>query len=145
MVPLRMVVHEVLVYRALEMLLAEKYHPVGDFGFERQMKALQMGIAIGRSRRNPHRSNASFFEQTTKGRVKGGITIHDEEPLPLEESGEGIRKVGFVGFAETILSAFLVDRIVFGVFAGLFTFALVMVFVFMRERWLPQARAAGPA
>ncbi len=25
--------------------------------------------------------------------MKGGITIHDEEPLPLEESGEGIRKV----------------------------------------------------
>jgi ACS family hexuronate transporter-like MFS transporter len=58
--------------------------------------------------------------------------------------------VGFVGFAETMLSAFVVEKIgglaqatggfgaVFAVFAGLFTFALVMVFVFMRERWLPQ-------
>ena len=58
--------------------------------------------------------------------------------------------VGFVGFAETIVSAFLVDKIgaitqqtggfgaIFVVFAGLFTFALAMVFVFMRERWLPQ-------
>ncbi|MEO6245111.1 MAG: MFS transporter, partial [Opitutaceae bacterium] len=59
--------------------------------------------------------------------------------------------VGFVGFAETMLSAFLVDKIgaisqhtggfgaVFVVFAALFTFALAMVFVFMRERWLPQS------
>jgi nitrate/nitrite transporter NarK len=62
--------------------------------------------------------------------------------------------VGFVGFAETMLSAFLVEQTgaitqrtgaygtVFLVLAGLFTFALVMVFVFMRERWLPlDARA----
>jgi ACS family hexuronate transporter-like MFS transporter len=57
--------------------------------------------------------------------------------------------VGFVGFAETIVSAFLVDKIgtitqqtggfgaVFVAFAALFTFALIIVFVFMRERWLP--------
>ncbi len=61
--------------------------------------------------------------------------------------------VGFVGFAETIVAAFLVDRIgtltqesggfgaVFFLFAGLFTFALAMVFIFMRERWLPQRQA----
>lgn len=56
--------------------------------------------------------------------------------------------VGLVGFAETMLSAFVVDKVgtlaqqtggfgaVFVVFGGLFTFALAMVFVFMRERWL---------
>lgn len=55
---------------------------------------------------------------------------------------------GLVGFAETIVSAFLVDRVgtllertggfgaVFALFGLLFTFALAMVFVFMRERWL---------
>ncbi len=58
--------------------------------------------------------------------------------------------VGFVGFAETMVSAFVVDKIggvaqhtggfgaVFVLFAALFTFALAMVFVFMRSRWLPQ-------
>ena len=58
--------------------------------------------------------------------------------------------VGFVGFAETIVSAFFVDKIgtftqatggfgaAFAVFAALFTFSLVTVFVFMRERWLPE-------
>jgi len=57
--------------------------------------------------------------------------------------------VGLVGFAETMLSAFVVEKVgtlaqqtggfgaVFAVFGGLFTFAVVMVFVFMRERWLP--------
>lgn len=56
--------------------------------------------------------------------------------------------VGFVGFAETMLSAFVVDRIgtmaqqtggftaVFALFGGLFTFSLIMVFIFMRSRWL---------
>ncbi len=56
--------------------------------------------------------------------------------------------VGLVGFAETMVSAFIVDKIgsitqqtgsfgaVFAVFAGLFTFAVTMVFVFMRQRWL---------
>jgi MFS transporter, ACS family, hexuronate transporter len=56
--------------------------------------------------------------------------------------------VGFVGFAETMLSAILVENVgtitqrtgaygtVFIVLAGLFTFAVVMAMIFMRERWL---------
>jgi hypothetical protein len=56
--------------------------------------------------------------------------------------------VGFVGFAETMLSAVLVEHVgkitqrtgaydtVFLAFAGLFTFAVVLAMVFMRERWL---------
>ena len=59
--------------------------------------------------------------------------------------------VGFVGFAETMLSAVLVEHVgritqqtgaygaVFLMLAGLFTFALVIALVFMRERWLPAA------
>jgi MFS family permease len=57
---------------------------------------------------------------------------------------------GLVGFAETIVSAFVVERIgvvvqrtggfgaVFVVFAALFTFALAMALIFMRDRWLPE-------
>ncbi|MDO8542761.1 MAG: MFS transporter [Opitutaceae bacterium] len=57
--------------------------------------------------------------------------------------------VGFVGFAETMLSAMLVEHVgqitqrtgafgaVFAVLAALFTFSVVVVLVFMRERWLP--------
>jgi ACS family hexuronate transporter-like MFS transporter len=64
---------------------------------------------------------------------------------------------GFVGFAETIVAAFLVDRVgtltqqtggfgaVFVVFAALFTFALAMVFVFMRARWLGSEIDGRPA
>jgi ACS family hexuronate transporter-like MFS transporter len=58
--------------------------------------------------------------------------------------------VGLVGFAETMLSAILVERVgkitqqtgaygtVFIALAVLFTFAVVMAMIFMRERWLPQ-------
>ena len=65
--------------------------------------------------------------------------------------------VGFVGFAETMVSAFVVDKVgavahqtggfsaVFAVFAALFTFALIMVFVFMRRRWLPEKGGDHPA
>ena len=57
---------------------------------------------------------------------------------------------GIVGFAETMLSAVLVEQVgtltqrvgafgpVFAVFAGLFTFAVAIAMVFMRERWLPE-------
>lgn len=57
--------------------------------------------------------------------------------------------VGLVGFAETIVSAFAVEKVgaitqhtggfngVFILFAGLFTGAVLMVFVFMRPRWFP--------
>jgi ACS family hexuronate transporter-like MFS transporter len=57
--------------------------------------------------------------------------------------------VGFVGFAETIVSAFLVEKVgilaqgaggfgaVFGLFGLLFTFALVVALILMRERFLP--------
>ena len=57
--------------------------------------------------------------------------------------------VGLVGFAETIVSAFVVEKVgvitqrtggfggVFLLFAGLFTGAVLMVFVFMRQRWFP--------
>lgn len=57
--------------------------------------------------------------------------------------------VGFVGFAETMLSALLVEHVgtitqrtgayglVFMILAALFTFALVVALVFMRKRWLP--------
>lgn len=57
--------------------------------------------------------------------------------------------VGFVGFAETMLSALLVQHVgtitqrtgafgmVFLILAGLFTFAAAMALIFMRERWLP--------
>lgn len=63
--------------------------------------------------------------------------------------------VGFVGFAETMLSAVLVENVgkitqrtgaygsVFVVLAGLFTFAVIMAIVFMRERWLPNAQPAA--
>ena len=56
---------------------------------------------------------------------------------------------GLVGFAETMVSAFVVERVgvitqhnggfngVFILFAGLFTGAMLMVLVFMRERWFP--------
>ena len=59
--------------------------------------------------------------------------------------------VGFVGFAETMLSAVLVEHVgkitqrtgaygaVFVVLACLFTFAVVCALIFMRERWLPNA------
>lgn len=58
--------------------------------------------------------------------------------------------VGFVGFAETMMSAVLVEHVgritqrtgaygaVFVVLAALFTFAVVMAMIFMRERWLPR-------
>lgn len=61
---------------------------------------------------------------------------------------------GLVGFAETMLSAFLVEKVgsitqqtgayttVFVVLAGLFTMAVVVAWVFMRERWLPNATNA---
>jgi hypothetical protein len=57
--------------------------------------------------------------------------------------------VGLVGFAETILSGFVVEKVgaiaqhtggfggVFILFAGLFTGAVLMVFIFIRERWFP--------
>ena len=57
--------------------------------------------------------------------------------------------VGLVGFAETIVSAFAVEKVgaiaqhtggfnaVFILFAGLFTGAALMVFIFMRQRWFP--------
>ena len=60
--------------------------------------------------------------------------------------------VGLVGFAETIVSAFVVEKVgaitqrtggfggVFILFAGLFTGAVLMVFVFMRERWFPACK-----
>jgi len=65
--------------------------------------------------------------------------------------------VGFVGFAETIVSAFLVEKVgavtqkaggfgaVFLLFGLLFTFALVVALILMRERFLPErAGAAHP-
>lgn len=64
--------------------------------------------------------------------------------------------VGFVGFAETMLSAVLVENVgkitqrtgaygtVFIVLAALFTFAVVMAMIFMRERWLRPASVSAP-
>jgi ACS family hexuronate transporter-like MFS transporter len=63
--------------------------------------------------------------------------------------------VGWVGFAETMLSAVLVDHVgritqrtgaydmVFVLLAALFTMAVVVAMVFMRERWLPSAVEIG--
>lgn len=60
--------------------------------------------------------------------------------------------VGFVGFAETMLSALLVEHVgaitqrtgafgtVFAILAGLFTLAAILAWIFMRERWLPSSR-----
>lgn len=65
--------------------------------------------------------------------------------------------VGFVGFAETIVSAFLVERVgawtqksggfgaVFVLFGFLFTFALIIALTLMRERFLPRRAARPPA
>src|SRR4051812_5849579 len=93
MIAFAVIIDQILVYGATNVVLAEEDHPIRDFAFEREMEAFEMCIAVRRPRWRADGPDASALEQATKRRMKRTVAIHDEVILSPEETAERIREI----------------------------------------------------